>query len=170
MAATLEQMIVAAEDNGWEYELEDNAMFAVRDGTNGEPYAVMATFKENPATGNLLWDGGAVENAYDGEVVSATSVYAKVVFDALRKPSEDLDFLRFKQLFASRKVPSIRNDVDIAKAAKVSSRSVTQARITGWMTPELADALAVRIIGMHPVEVWGFDAWCGPVLDSDDEN
>lgn len=60
---------------------------------------------------------------------------------------------------------------DQAEVLGIDKRKMNRYKKTG-ITIYRADELAVKVLHMHPVEVWGFEAWLeavvGAVLPTDD--
>ena len=49
-----------------------------------------------------------------------------------------------------------------SKASSTLERAWERAQAQGWVTVKTADELAIRVLGLHPLLVWG-DDWLVPV-------
>ncbi len=68
------------------------------------------------------------------------------------RPNVMLDARPLLRLVSTEQINLIDHD-------QRTQRAFYRARKTGEVTVQAADLLAIRLLNMHPCEIWGLDTW-----------
>lgn len=154
--ALLEKYVSTALDNGWEVSVDGDSVFVQRDQCgDGYPFKLSCTI-----TGNTMTDGLIVNDYGTGvEEFKAGSRYHLAVLSNLDHPLRYKDF--YDAFLATQ--PVYRSEKVLAEKTGYSERQIRKARMCGFADDILVDVLCVKVLGVHPASIYGFDAWVAGV-------
>lgn len=155
----ISKFIKAAEDH-WaiDDDFSDHTRFARIGHVPGDGYPAVVRVEHNPTTGEVT--GGSVWNSLDpfGEL-EEMELGTRSIMAVLSNVDNPFRYKPFHEAFLATHPVSISEKV-LAGRIGESERQVRNARIMGFMSGYLADKLCVVVLGKHPMELYGFDAWC----------
>lgn len=156
----LDKYVKTAQDNGWSVTVDGNQVTAERDNTNdGYPFRLSCVIDGNTMTDGLIFNdyGQGVED------FKAGSRYHIAVLSNVNNPLRYKDF--YDAFLATQ--PVYRSEKVLAERTGYSERQIRKARMCGFADDILIDTLCVKVLGVHPASIYGFEAWVDGVDFSD---
>lgn len=158
----LSKYVTAAEENGWQVEVDGSSVVASRDNLkDGYPFRLSCIID-----GNTMTDGIIVNDYGSGpEEFKAGSRYHMAVLSNVDHP---LRYKLFYDAFLATQ-PAMRSEKVLAERTGYSERQIRKARMCGFADDIMIDTLCIRVLSVHPAYIYGFENWVAGV-DIDDES
>jgi hypothetical protein len=152
----LNKYVAAAEENGWHVEIDGNYVVASRENLkDGYPCRLSCIID-----GNTMTDGIIVNDYGSGpEEFKAGRRYHIAVLENVQHP---LRYKRFYDAFLATQ-PLMRSEKVLAERTGYSERQIRKARMCGFADDMMIDTLCVRVLSIHPANIYGYDNWVAGV-------
>ena len=150
---------IKAAEADWMYEAgPEGHTFRRVDCYPGDGYPHLMIIKTNGA-GSI--DEGSVESDY-GESHELSSgpftLGSRSLLGVLANVENPFRYQRFFEAWVARNPASLSEKL-LAASIGISERQIRNARIMGYMDGYMADTLAVKVLGMHPSNLFGTPGW-----------
>lgn len=159
MATTnINKAIEVAADH-WDHgQHDDSVEFTRRDVTENEGYPHTVVVEHDRAG---VITGGHVYTEYGEGFELGDGPYelgSRSLIGVLGNVNNPFRYATFFGAWAARN-PATLSEKLLAKSIDVSERQIRNARIMGYMDGFLADKLAIKVLGMHPSNLFGTVGW-----------
>lgn len=159
MATTniIKALEAAADD--WDHDRrEDSVEFTRREVTENDGYPHTAVVTHDPSG---LITGGHVFTDYGEGFELGDGPYelgSRSLMGVLSNVNNPFRYATFFEAWVARN-PATLSEKLLAKSIGESERQIRNARIMGYMDGYLADKLAIKVLGMHPSNLFGTPGW-----------
>lgn len=159
MATTHISKAIEAAATDWMYEAGfEGHIFQRVDRYPGDGYPHLVIIKTN---GDGSIEEGSVETDY-GEPYELSSgpftLGSRSLMGVLKNVHNPFRYATFFETWVARN-PATLSEKLLAKSIGESERQIRNARIMGYMDGYLADKLAIKVLGMHPSNLFGTPGW-----------
>jgi hypothetical protein len=162
MATTHINKAFEAAEADWVYEVGfDEHIFRRTEQLPGDGYPHLVVIK---ATTLGTIDDGYVETDYGEAYEMGTGPYTLGSRNLVGVLSNVHNPFRYKTFFDAwvAQAPATLSEKLLAKSIDVSERQIRNSRIMGYMDGYLADKLSIKVLGIHPSNLFGTPQWLEP--------
>jgi hypothetical protein len=162
MATTHISKAFEAAEADWAYEVGfGEHIFQRIDRHPGDGYPHLMIIKAN---GDGSIDDGSVETDYGDSYELSNGPFtlgSRSLMGVLKNVHNPFRYKTFFDAWAAQN-PATLSEKLLAKSIDVSERQIRNARIMGYMDGYLADKLAIKVVGIHPSNLFGTPQWLEP--------
>ena len=160
--ALIDKYLKIADEFGWQTEVTGNQVTVSKENLqDGYPFKLTATMDGNKLKNGLIYNdyGNGVEE------FKAGARYHIAVMSNIDNP------LRYKTFYDAFLLtePNTRSEKEIASRTGYSERQIRKARMCGFAEDDLIDTLCIKMLSVHPANVYGCNSWIANVEYSDEE-